>query len=67
MILQRDKDLLLYRASICACKMFRPGATIAGNVLERKSGAGRPPTPRVFLVSGLHSTTGTLKHKKRTF
>ena len=62
MTLCQEKDSLLYRASICACKMFRPGATIAGNVLDRKSGAGRLPGPREFLVSDLHSTTGVLEH-----
>lgn len=41
--------------------MLKPGATMAGRVLERKRGAGRPPGPRDGLVSVLHSTTGMLK------
>lgn len=41
--------------------MLRPGTTIAGRVLERKSGAGRPPGPRADLLSDLHSATGALQ------
>lgn len=41
--------------------MLRPGTTIAGRVLDRKSGAGRPPGPRADRFSGLHSGTGALQ------
>lgn len=41
--------------------MLRPGTTIAGRVLERKRGAGRPPGPRTDLFSDLHSGTGALQ------
>lgn len=40
---------------------MRPGAIMAGRVLDRKSGAGRPPGPRAAaLFSGLHSMAGVL-------
>lgn len=37
--------------------------TMAGRVLDRRRGAGRPPGPRADLFSGLHSGTGALKPK----
>lgn len=37
--------------------------TMAGSVLERRRGAGRPPGPRADLFSGLHSGTGALQPK----
>jgi len=40
--------------------MLRPGTTIAGRVLDRISGAGRPSGRRDDLISGLHSGTGIL-------
>lgn len=36
---------------------------MAGRVLERKRGAGRPPGPLGGLASVLHSTVGMLKRK----
>jgi len=34
----------LYRASICAWRIFSPGTTMAGRVRDLRSGAGLPPT-----------------------
>jgi len=34
----------LYRASICAWRMFSPGTTMAGSVRDLRRGAGLPPT-----------------------
>lgn len=36
---------------------------MAGRVLDRKRGAGRPPGLRADLFSGLHSGTGALQQK----
>lgn len=47
--------------------MLRPGATIAGKVLDRKRGAGRPPGPRADLFSGLHSGTGVLQQNETNY
>lgn len=38
---------------------------MAGKVLERKRGAGRPPEPRAPLLSVLHSTVGMLETNRR--
>lgn len=40
---------------------------MAGRVLERKRGAGRPPGPRAPLPSVLHSTVGMLEANKRYY
>lgn len=40
--------------------MLRPGAIMAGKVLDRKRGAGFPPGVRVDLFSNLHSDGGVL-------
>lgn len=40
---------------------------MAGRVLERKRGAGRPPGPRAPLPSVLHSTVGMLEASKRYY
>lgn len=40
---------------------------MAGKVLERKRGAGRPPGPRAPLLSVLHSTVGMLKTNRRYY
>lgn len=40
---------------------------MAGKVLERRRGAGRPPGPRAPLPSVLHSTVGMLEASKRYY